>query len=260
MNLDFLFILVALTLISGIIILIDKFYWSNQRTTSVKKPLLVEYSYSFFSVFLIVVLIRSFVGQIFHVPTGSLEPTVMPGDFILVTQYNYGLKLPIVNKKIVPIGTPKRGDIVVFFWPVNPNVNFVKRLIGLPGDKISYINQVLYVNGQMAPQKPVGYNVDENESGVKHSWSVQRMEEDLSGIKHQIYQCSSTADCPSQTPDFYNVEVPPGYYFMMGDNRDNSEDSRIWGFVPEKDLVGKAQFVLFNWHKGPDFSRIGKSL
>lgn len=260
MNIDFLLLITALTFISGLICLVDKCCWQKSRAKVDKLPLIIEYARSFFSVFLAVLIIRSFIGQVFHVPTGSLKPTVMPGDFMLVTQYNYGLTLPVANIKIVPIGEPKRGDIVVFRWPVNKKVNFVKRVIGLPGDTISYINNTFVINGTVIPQKFIGYAMDDN-GGNTRSWPVKVMEEDLLGIKHKIYVCADHNNCPSKAVDFYNITVPQGAYFMVGDNRDNSQDSRVWGHVFAKDLIGKAQIVVFNWsHLIPSLERSGAVL
>lgn len=262
MNFDFLLILTGLMLISGLIWLVDALVWKKQRASDENQPKLVEYARSFFPVFLIVLIIRSFIGQIFHVPTGSLEPTVAAGDFIVVSQYNYGFRLPVTNKIAIPTGKPKRGDIVVFHWPVNPSVDFVKRTIGLPGDHVSYIDKVLYINGKAMPQKLVGYRTDDDADG-RGSWPVKIMQEDLDGIKHDILVCVDPQRCPSPTQNFYDVVVPKGQYLMMGDNRDNSEDGRSWGFVPASDLVGKAQFVLFSWNAktgSPRWGRIAHGL
>lgn len=259
MNFDFIYLLAALTLTSGLIYLSDRLLWAKSRKSLDKEPIWVEYSRSFFPVFLIVFLVRSFIGQIYHVPTGSLEPTVMPGDFILVTQYNYGFRVPIFNKKIISWGEPKRGDIIVFDWPVNPHVSFVKRLVGLPGDTLSYIDNVLYINGEAMPQTFLN-NAEDSNGEPGRTWPVRILQENLKGLKHLIYLCNSQANCPSTTPNFYNITVPSGYYFMMGDNRDNSEDSRNWGWVPEKYISGKAKMVLFSWKNGPVWNRVGKAL
>jgi signal peptidase I len=259
MNFDFLFILAALTLISGLIYLLDVLSWAKKRTANAKPPLGVEYARSFFPIFLAVLIIRSFIGQIFHVPTGSLEPTVMPGDFMAVTQYNYGLRVPVINKKILPTSEPKRGDIVVFTWPVNPKVNFVKRVIGLPGDTISFMQGIFSINGKVMPQTFVEYAMDNNGANTS-TWPVKIMIEDLGGVKHKIYVCADLSQCPSATSDFYNLVVPANHYFMVGDNRNNSGDSRIWGFVPEENLIGKGQIIIFNWGDNFTWRRIGKLL
>lgn len=216
-------------------------------------PLLVDYARSLLPVFVIVLVIRSFLFQPFRVPSGSLEPTVEPGDFVLVSQYAYGLRLPVINSKIVDTGEPKRGDIVVFHYPVDTNVDFIKRVIGLPGDHIQYKNKQLTINGHTIKQTFLSNTVDEEE-GQRISAKIFR--ENLLGVKHRIMQYPYAG--PSTHFDF---TVPKGYYFVMGDNRDGSADSRYWGFVPESDLVGKALFVWFHWgDDGIKWSRIGKTL
>tara|TARA_R110000868_G_scaffold69261_1_gene204170 strand:- start:46497 stop:47285 length:789 start_codon:yes stop_codon:yes gene_type:complete len=259
MNVNFIFILTALTFISGIIYLVDVLVWKKQRAANEKQPKLIEYARSFFPVFIIVLVIRSFVGQIFHVPTGSLEPTIAAGDFIIVTQYNYGLHFPVFNKVVIPTGKPKRGDIVVFHWPVNPKVDYIKRLIGLPGDHISYINRTLYINGKKMTQTFEHY-ASNTDGANSPSWPMKVMQENLNGVKHGIYICADENNCPVKAKNFYNMVVPKGEYFFMGDNRDNSEDGRSWGFVTPDEFVGKGQIVLFSWNAitgSPRWNRIG---
>ena len=251
MNASFLLILLCATLFSGIIALIDKLVWAKQRAmvSTPKVPKLIEYSRSFFPVFLIVLLLRSFVGQLFVVPTGSLEPTIMPRAYIVVNQFAYGLHFPVTDWKLLNIGEPKRGDIVLFHSTTSPHMDLIKRLVGLPGDKISYINKVLYINGHEATQTPIGYATDSNGSGSP-TWTVQVLQEDLLGVEHDIYVCpASSVNCPgaSSSTDFYNLVVPQGEYFMMGDNRDDSDDGRFWGFVPAENVMGKGSFILFSW-------------
>ncbi|MFN3235037.1 MAG: signal peptidase I [Gammaproteobacteria bacterium] len=202
-------------------------------------PTLIDYGRSFFPVLLLVLVLRSFWFEPFRIPSGSLEPTLLVGDFILVNKYAYGLHVPVTNTDIFPMGRPKRGDIVVFHWPVNKKYDLIKRVIGLPGDTISYIDKVLYINGKKAPQilqKEVEYQL-ENHTHVMAS----QKQEDLLGVKHEIYTMAAR---PSS--NFENITVPKGMYFMMGDNRDDSEDSRYWGFVPEENLVGKASYILLS--------------
>ncbi len=193
-----------------------------------------------FLILLVVVLLRSFLYEPFRIPSGSLEPTLKVGDFILVNKYDYGLRLPVINKKIIKVGEPKVGDIAVFHWPANPKIDYIKRVIGVPGDTISYINKELYINGKPAPQKLIGNAIDTN--GFGHYWQVLVKQEDLLGIKHGIYLRSTV-----KAQNFNKLIVPKGYYFMMGDNRDDSLDSRYWGFVPEKNIVGKAVLVWLSW-------------
>lgn len=221
--------LLLLLLITGVIFFLDLLVLAPRRKRLVLEPSpTIECIKSLFPVLLIVLVIRSFLVQPYRVPTGSLEPTIMPGDFILVNQFSYGLHLPLLNKKIVEIGEPKRGDIALFEFPKNRAVVYVKRVIGLPGDYIEYTNKKLYINGKPAPQKAIP-------GGDKKT-------ENLSGVSHEILIDPNK----NRGQDFYLV-VPDGQYFMMGDNRDNSYDSRYWGFVPEENLVGKAMVIWFSW-------------
>lgn len=241
---SFSFILLALTVFSGVVTLIDMIWQKRAAKLGEeprkKLPALVDYSKSFFPVLLIVLLLRSFLWQPYQVPTGSLEPTVVPGDLILVDQYAFGLKMPVWNKVLIPTTTLKRGDIAVFHYPVNTNLNFVKRIIGVPGDKISYVNKVLTINGKVMQQTRLksGFDTEPNQP----STAVTIYSENLDGVKHNI-QINNRVPANN----FYNLVVPKGEYFMMGDNRDNSEDSRYWGFVPKADFIGKASVVFMSW-------------
>lgn len=219
------------------------------------EPLLVEYAHSFFPVVLIVLLLRSFLVEPFRIPSGSMMPTLLVGDFILVNKFSYGMRLPVVNRKIVEVGEPQRGDIVVFRFPKQPEIDYIKRIIGLPGDRVAYFDKKLYVNNV-----PVVATSLERYQGVGQGASMtgsERLEEDLTGVKHSIL---ITPGAPTVEDVFV---VPQGHYFVMGDNRDNSNDSRYWGFVPEANLVGKAFFIWMNWdlqNNGISFNRIGTIL
>jgi signal peptidase I len=207
-------------------------------------PVIIDYSRSFFPVLLLVFLLRSFLFEPFRIPSGSLEPTLLTGDFILVNKYDYGIRLPVVHKKVLgnlENGIPKRGDIIIFRWPPDPAFNFIKRVIGLPGDHISYINKELSINGEKIPQEFLKNTLVENEGSG--AWQAQEKEEDLLGVKHKIY-----IDPNKASRDYHDVVVPKGMYFVMGDNRDDSADSRYWGFVPDKDIVGKAVLVWMSWN------------
>src|SRR3989338_4862593 len=190
MNFDFPLILTILLIVSAVVGGLDKWFFEPRRKqiygASAKMPKLAEYARSFFSVFLIVYIVRAFIMQPFYTPTGSLEPTILPGDFSLVTQFNYGLRIPVWNWKIVPIGNPKRGDIMVFHWPVNPHVDLVKRVIGLPGDHISYINKVLYINGKVMAQTYVGVSSDQDNPDSPSS-PVNVYQENLESVVHNIF-------------------------------------------------------------------------
>src|SRR3990167_765922 len=243
MTFNFPLILLSVIVFSGAVCLIDFIFCICKRESlfdKKKRPLIIEYSRSFFPVLLLVFCIRSFVAQPYRVPTGSLEPTVMPGDFILVNQYHYGVRFPIWDKKLISVGEPARGQIALFYYHVDHALTFVKRVVGLPGDHISYINKVLYVNGKEQPQKFVENVTRFNDFGQLTTY--QKYQEILNGVKHDIFVRSDAAK-----GNFYNAVVPKNEYFMMGDNRDESDDSRYWGFVPEHDLVGHALFVWMSW-------------
>lgn len=249
-------ILSLLVIITGLIALIDILFFAKKRKTKNQKkaPIIIEYSRGFFPVLLIVLLIRSFLIQPYRVPTGSLEPTIQPGDFIAVNQFSYGLRLPVLNYKIIPIGEPKRGDIALFRWPKNPKITFVKRVIGLPGDHIIYKNKILTINGKRMRQYTLGRSLDV-EPNQEPIPMIEKME-DFYNIQHHIYQLEQGGDTQS-----YNIVVPKGCYFMMGDNRDDSDDSRSWGFVPEQNFVGKAFVIWMSWDSEKNnvrWGRIGK--
>src|SRR3990167_370983 len=253
MHFNFELILFYAVLVAGLISLLDMLLLAPKRkqlhaelvkksvlAPEVKMPLISDYARSFFPVLLLVFLLRSFLVEPFRIPSGSLEPSLMTGDFILVNKFNYGVRLPVLHKEIYPINKPQRGDIAIFRWPPNPSVDFIKRVVGLPGDHISYIDKELLINGNPVPQQVLKetFTYDQNGGRVQ----VLEKEEDLLGIKHKIFQ-----DPPKQTANFQEITVPDGMYFMMGDNRDDSADSRYWGFVPEENLVGKAVLVWMSW-------------
>lgn len=260
MYFDFELILFYATLITGIIWLLDLLILQpkRKRARQPAPPLLIDYARSFFPILLIVFLLRSFLFEPFRIPSGSLEPTLLVGDFILLNKYDYGVRLPIVRKKIFAIGEPQRGDIMVFRWPPNPAYYFIKRVIGLPGDQISYINKELFVNGQKIPQTEL--DMSQTKSGAPlpvsgDEWGMQKKEEDLLGMKHKIYILPTRA-----SRDYKDIVVPKGMYFVMGDNRDNSADSRYFGFVPDRNIVGKAVLVWMSWDSaktGIRWNRLG---
>lgn len=247
---NFALVLIILSLISGFIWLIDLFFLMKKRPAGQKPGRLVEYARSFFPVFVIVLLLRSFLIEPFRIPSGSLEPTLQVGDFVAVNKFSYGLRLPVLETKFMPIGQPKRGDIVVFRWPPDPGYDYIKRVIGLPGDHITYHNKVLTINGQPMEQTFEGYTIDES-SGK----AVAQYHEKLNGRTHSIY---IKPDVPAID---FEVTVPKGSYFMMGDNRDDSADSRFWGFVADEYLRGKAFLVWMSWNSHtvmPRWSNIGR--
>lgn len=229
--------LVILSAVSGAIYLLDILFWEKKRKPAQKPMILIEYSRSFFPVFLTVLLLRGFLIEPFRIPSGSLEPTLQVGDFVAVSKFKYGLRLPVLEKKVISISSPKTGDIAVFRWPPDPSLDFIKRVIGVPGDKISYHNKVLTINGQEMPQHFIEYTTDESSGN-----NVAKYRENLNGIQHDIYV---RPDVPAVD---FDVTVPADHYFMMGDNRDDSADSRFWGFVADEYLRGKASFIWMSWN------------
>lgn len=258
---NFALILFLLLMATGAIWVADHFWLKQKRPADAGDPWWVEYGASFFPVILAVFLLRSFLVEPFKIPSGSMIPTLQVGDFILVNKYTFGIRLPVLNKKVVEIGTPQRGDVMVFRYPENPTLDYIKRVVGLPGDKIAYQNKRLTINGQEVPLRKTEDYLDK-----ERLYYTPRYIETLGALKHEILIEDDAPTFISQTTQFpfrdkchYNssgvaCEVPAGHYFMMGDNRDNSQDSRFWGFVPDENIVGRAFFIWFNFS---DLKRIG---
>jgi signal peptidase I len=292
---NFALILFVLMVVTGVIWFMDRFYLAKQRRANadralaefdarsatlaaqgvqpdfitrasieaglMKQPVWIEYSGSFFPVIALVFFLRSFLYEPFKIPSSSMVPTLMVGDLILVNKFNYGIRLPIINKKIISIGNPQRGDVMVFRFPKDTSVDYIKRVVGVPGDKIVYKNKRLSVNGEALKYQSLPDFLDEQTL----SYSGQ-LEENLGGVSHLILNDQRAPTYVPNPDNFpqrelcsYDIEgfsctVPEGQYFMMGDNRDNSLDSRYWGFVPDENIVGKAFFVWMNFS---DLKRIG---
>lgn len=258
---NFALILFLLLLVTGLLWVADRYVFRKKRAPDAKEPLWVEYGASFFPVILIVFILRSFIVEPFKIPSGSMIPTLLVGDFIAVNKFTYGIRLPVINKKIVELNNPQRGDVVVFRWPVDPSLDYIKRIVGVPGDKVAYLNKRLTINGQPVEVRKVDDYLDKEKL-----YYTPRYTETLGTVEHQILVEADSPPFVAQTTQFpfrdkchYNsegvvCEVPPGHYFAMGDNRDNSQDSRVWGFVPDENLVGKAFFIWFNFG---DLKRIG---
>ena len=219
------------------------------------KPVVVEYARSFFPVFLAVFLIRSFVIEPFRIPSGSMMPTLLIGDFIAVNKFSYGIRLPVTNRKVVDFGQPERGDVVVFRYPVDGETIFIKRIVGLPGDRIRYDrDKKLHINGVEAERSAA--EVYEGSGSGSHMTGAGRRLEAVGEHTHAILYR------PGQPTVDGEWLVPEGQYFVLGDNRDKSHDSRFWGFVPEENLIGPASIVWMNWDwgHGVDFGRIGTNI
>ena len=256
---DFSFILVVATVLTGVIWGLDSWLFKPQRVAavtasggapdSVREPVVVEYARSFFPVILIVLLIRSFLFEPFRIPSDSMMPTLLDGDFIFVNKYAYGLRLPVINSKVVAVNSPQRGDVIVFRLPSDPSTNYIKRLVGLPGDHIVVRDRQLFVNGERMPMRLDGVYQGHGHTGARIGF------EQLGTAEHEVLYLMDR-----YTRD-YEQTVPEGHYFFMGDNRDNSRDSRFpeVGFVPERNLVGKAVRIWLNWDwpDAPLWSRIG---
>ncbi|AMW85732.1 MULTISPECIES: signal peptidase I [Pseudomonas] len=281
MSLNFPLLLVIAVAVCGLLALLDLIFFAPRRRAAIaayqgsvsqpdvavveklnKEPMLVEYGKSFFPVLFIVLVLRSFLVEPFQIPSGSMKPTLDVGDFILVNKFSYGIRLPVIDKKVIEIGDPQRGDVMVFRYPSDPNVNYIKRVVGLPGDVIRYTSDKrLFVNGESVAEKLIGS--EPNTLG-----SAELYQEKLGAVEHEIRKEMSRYRSP---PD-NQWTVPAGHYFMMGDNRDNSNDSRYWddpnipkdllGMVPDQNIVGKAFAVWMSWPEPklshlPNFSRVG---
>ena len=294
-QLDFSLVLVLVLLISALVWIIDRYLLAPARARAAFKagvaansqplPVTVDYARSFLPVAALVLVLRSFIFEPFRIPSDSMMPTLHEGDFLVVNKYAYGLRWPVLNSKFVAVGEPQRGDVVVFRYPPNPAVNFIKRVVGLPGDTVRVRNDHLIINGVPVPVEEQGrYN-----DGCY--LNMRQGAETLGAHHHQILSCSTSgglfappvASCnrhmdhsylceetegdssPDANDTTYDRVVPVGQYLMIGDNRDNSSDGRVWGFVPEDHLVGRASRIWLNLPFGrtgwlPDWQRIGRRI
>jgi signal peptidase I len=254
---DFAVLLTVLTVLTGLGWALDRFWLARKRRNLIggadKPAWLIDFSRSFFPVILAVLLLRSFLAEPFRIPSGSMIPTLLVGDFILVNKFAYGLRDPVFHTEFVKGARPARGDIVVFRWPNDPSVDFIKRIVGLPGDRVAYKDKVLYINGQVQAQTADGvYAAPRLPGGTAY-----RLREDMAEHPHHVIVN------PEEPARDFEMVVPAGEYFAMGDNRDGSFDSRGWGTVPERNLVGRAFFVWMSWDGArmrPNLSRIGTSI
>lgn len=268
---DFATVLLAFIAVSGIILLADKFSWSKKRVFNQPKPHYVHYSREFFPVVLAVWVLRAFLFEAYQIPSSSMRPDLTVGDFILVSKFDYGLRMPVTNETLIPVHDVARGDIVVFQDQTARNRDLIKRVVGLPGDTIEYKDKHLIINSKAIDYVNDG-SYDYSEQGENGPMMIhnERQIEDLLGVKHPIIIWDRlppvvqemVQDFPGKENCSYNnngfiCKVPAGHYFMMGDNRDNSFDSRYWGFVPDKAILGKAIYVWMNFR---DLSRIGTKI
>lgn len=280
MNLDFPLILFIAVAVSGVLVLADRLWLAPRRRQAIaaykqqvatpdekilqqldKEPTAVEYGKSLFPVLAIVFVLRSFLFEPFQIPSGSMIPTLQVGDFILVNKFSYGIRLPVIDKKIIPLGDPQRGDVMVFKYPEDPRINYIKRVIGVPGDIVTYgFDKRLYINGKQVSESPLG-----EEPGSLGRASLYT--EELGDHSYQIRKENNRRMEPTR-----EWVVPEGHYFMLGDNRDNSKDSRYWndphiapefmGMVPDSYIVGKASLIWLSWPSPksgnlPNLSRTG---
>jgi signal peptidase I len=294
-QLDFSSVLVAISAVTGVIWAVDAAVLSRSRRQAAKaagkdpaaiaEPGTVDYARSFFPVALAVLLLRSFVFEPFRIPSDSMMPTLLDGDFILVDKFAYGLRLPVTNTKILDTGSPRRGDVMVFRYPLDPSENYIKRTVGLPGDHVTVRDDRLIINDKVIPFKVTGTYTDGCYIGMQlavehlglHTHQALLCPVPLEVTPYPLpgcrrsdargYVCGGTPPpgaMPLIEPQVVTKDVPPDEYLMIGDNRDNSDDGRVWGFVPDANLVGKATYIWFNWDPqrsgGPLWSRIGKKI
>ena len=267
MHFDFAALLVILTIFTGVVWAVDALIFAPRRRTLAgangmvldddqetgrsSEPLVVEYSRSFFPVILIVLIIRSFLGEPFRIPSSSMVPTLLNGDLILVSKFSYGLRLPVTNQKILDLGGPERGDVVVFRYPRNESQDYIKRVVGLPGDTISFRNARIYVDDKPLPVEIIGPYIPPDNDPEERTKVIYK--EKLGEVEHRMAYDHRKSSY-QRLGEGMTWTVPEGQYFVMGDNRDNSADSREWGFVPEENLVGKAILIWMrlstsNWDR-----------
>jgi signal peptidase I len=294
-QIDFSALLVAISAVTGIVWGLDVWVLRARRQAAataagkdpatIPEPATVDYARSFFPVALAVLLLRSFVFEPFRIPSDSMMPTLLDGDFILVDKFAYGLRLPVTNTKILDTGSPRRGDVVVFRYPLDPSENYIKRVVGLPGDHVTVRNDRLIINGEVIPFRVTGTYTDgcyinmqlATEHLGEHTHQALLCPVPLEVTPYPLAGCRRTdargyvcggasppGAMPLIEPQVVTQVVPKGEYLMVGDNRDNSDDGRVWGFVPDANLVGKATYIWFNWDPqregGPIWHRIGMKI
>lgn len=289
MHIDFPLLLVIAVAVTGLLALLDLIWLAPRRRRSMKaysaavaspeasvmqmmnkEPLLVEYGKSFFPVLAVVLVLRSFLLEPFQIPSGSMKPTLEVGDFILVNKFAYGIRLPVAETKIIPVGDPQRGDVMVFRYPNDPRINYIKRVVGLPGDRIGYANKQLSVNDEVVDRELIKVIADDEVPAGHPLQALAKVDIYAEKLGDKVHE--TRYKHLSQTPPAKEWVVPEGSYFMVGDNRDNSNDSRYWsspdmpeedwGMVPDNHIVGKAFAIWMHWPEPklsnlPSFSRVG---
>ncbi len=272
---DFSLILLIALVVTGAIVLVDQLVLAKRRRAEVMveggasiagqggkgraeapMPLVIEYARAFFPVILLVFVLRSFVVEPFRIPSGSMYPTLHIGDFILVNKFHYGVRLPVINTKLIDVSEPERGEVMVFRYPHDEDVNFIKRVIGVPGDVIRYEDKQIWINGEAVEIASEGAYMLPREGGGRTETDL--FAETIGDSTHSII------NDPGRRSRGMEIRVPEGQYFVMGDNRDHSNDSRFWGFVPEQNIVGRAFFIWFSWDSvnggGVNWGRIGNGI
>lgn len=299
LSLSFPAILLVLTVLTGLMWLLDKFHFAKARKakanaavaeyeagaaksvraamgqsavdeqvatlrkTAMQQPAWLDWTAGFFPVILAVFVLRSFIAEPFRIPSPSMEPTLRTGDFILVNKFTWGLRMPVYHTKLLEIGKPDRGDVIVFRYPLDENFDYIKRVVGVPGDVIEYVGKQLKINGQPASyqaKEDYGY-VYKDSVLMNKQFAETKLQSAGASKTHAVLTLPNALGLPDVKPKGCEAieggmkcTVPANSYFVMGDNRDNSEDSRYWGFVPERNIVGKAYFIWMNF---PGFNRFG---
>jgi signal peptidase I len=263
---DFAAVLLIAAILTGLIWLWDARWARLRRTSGAAEPIVVDMARAFFPVIIVVFLIRSFWVEPFKIPSGSMKPTLLVGDFILVNKYTYGIRLPVLNKKVVEVNPVARGDVVVFRYPVDPSVDYIKRVVGTPGDVVEFRNKRLKINGGEVPVQATGFYTDAEVNYMRLPAFLEKLNSKAHRMMvvptqpvvnlAEVRQFPYRDNC-EYNDDGFRCTVPPGHYFMMGDNRDQSSDSRYWGFVPDDHIKGRAFLVWMNFG---DFKRIGNGI
>ena len=273
MDFDFNLILVPATLFFIAIWLLDKFVLKQRQTKGKgNENFIITWAYDFWPVLTVVLVLRSFLYEPFNIPSDSMVPTLETGDFILVNKFDYGVRLPIINSKIIDTGSPERGEVAVFRYPPQPGISYIKRIVGLPGDHIVYDHGQLSINGEKVTKTPIQFSREKDsldtptsiyhqETLGTHTFTMRELEGVNVARQAPFLNYVDNGKYSAENGLYWEVKVPEGHYFAMGDNRDQSADSRFWGFVPEENLTGRAFYIWMHKEPGfnlPSFSRNGK--